>query len=92
MFGTHCQWRLLLLLLTIQDSHMAKEKAKHKKPYAKVRLVPEDANMKDHGFYYYAMKPTKGEKKNNKLRLRKFDPITQKHIWWVEKKLPPHSK
>ena len=42
---------------------MAKEKAKHKKPYAKVRLVPEDANMKDHGFYYYAMKPTKGEKK-----------------------------
>ena len=23
---------------------MAKEKAKHKKPYAKVRLVPEDAN------------------------------------------------
>jgi len=48
--------------------------------------------MKDHGFYYYAMKPLKGEKKNVKLRLRKFDPITQKHIWWVEKKLPPHSK
>ena len=71
---------------------MAKEKAKHKKTYVKVRLVPEDANMKDHGFYYYAMKPTKGEKKNNKLRLRKFDPITQKHIWWGEKKLPPHSK
>jgi hypothetical protein len=22
----------------------------------------------------------------------KLDPITQKHIWWVEKKLPPHSK
>ena len=63
------------------------------KPFAdKVRLVPEDSKMKDHGFYYYAMKPTKGEKKNNKLRLRKFDPITKKHIWWVEKKLPPHSK
>jgi large subunit ribosomal protein L33 len=57
-----------------------------------VRLVPEDSKMKDHAFYYYAMKPTKGEKKNNKLRLRKFDPVTQKHIWWVEKKLPPHSK
>ena len=71
---------------------MAKDKPKTKKPYAKVRLVPEDSKMKDHGFYYYAMKPTKGEKKNNKLRLRKFDPVTQKHIWWVEKKLPPHSK
>ena len=48
--------------------------------------------MKDHGFYYYAMKPTKGEKKNQKLKVRKYDPITRKHIWWVEKKLPPHSK
>jgi|TARA_Y100000592_G_scaffold80531_1_gene127282 large subunit ribosomal protein L33 len=71
---------------------MAKDKTKSKKPYLKVRLVPEDSKMKDHAFYYYAMKPTKGEKKNDKLRLRKFDPVTQKHIWWVEKKLPPHSK
>jgi large subunit ribosomal protein L33 len=63
-----------------------------KKPYVKVRLVPEDPSMKDHAFYYYAMKPGKGEKQNQKLRMRKFDPITQKHIWWVEKKLPPHSK
>ena len=55
---------------------MAKDKAKSKKPYVKVRLVPEDSKMKDHGFYYYAMKPTKGEKKNQKLKLRKYDPIT----------------
>ena len=48
--------------------------------------------MKDHGFYYYAMKPGKGEKQNQKLKVRKYDPITRKHIWWVEKKLPPHSK
>jgi len=71
---------------------MAAKKPKSKKPYVKVRLVPEDSRMKDHGFYYYATKPGKGEKQNQKLRLRKFDPITQKHIWWVEKKLPPHSK
>ena len=68
------------------------DKPKTKRPYEKVRMVPEDSKMKDHAFYYYAMKPTKGEKKNQKLRLRKFDPVTQKHIWWVEKKLPPHSK
>ena len=64
---------------------MAAKKPKSKKPYVKVRLVPEDSKMKDHGFYYYAMKPGKGEKQNQKLRMRKFDPITQKHIWWVER-------
>ena len=58
----------------------------------KSELELEDSKMKNHGYFYYAKKPTKGEKKNDKLRQRKFDPITQKHIWWVEKKLPPHSK
>ena len=67
------------------------EKPKTKRPYTKVRMVPEDSKMKDHAFYYYAYKPGKGEKKNQKLRQRKYDPITRKHIWWVEQKLPPHS-
>ena len=71
---------------------MAKDKKKSKKPYLKVMMVPEDSKMKDHGYFYYAKKPTKGEKKTQKLRKRKSDPVTQKHIWWVEKKLPPHSK
>ena len=71
---------------------MAKNKTKTKKSYLKVMMVPEDSKMKNHAYFYYAKKPTKGEKKNDKLRKRKFDPITQKHIWWVEKKLPPHSK
>ena len=72
---------------------MAKDKKSSKKPYIKVRLVPEDPKMKDHGYYYYAKKPTKGEKaRTMKLRVRKYDPIPRKHIWWVEKKLPPHSK
>ena len=68
------------------------DKPKTKRPYTKVRMVPEDSKMKDHAFYYYAFKPGKGEKKNQKLRQRKYDPITRKHICWVEKKLPPHSK
>ena len=42
--------------------------------------------------YKISFKPGKGEKKNVKLKMRKYDPITRKHIWWVEKKLPPHSK
>ena len=71
---------------------MAKSKPKSKKPYGKDRLVPEESKMKDHGINYYAMKPGKEEKQNQKLKVRKYDPITRKHIWWVEKKLPPHSK
>ena len=63
-----------------------------KKTHVKVRLVPEDSDSKDHGFYYYAFKPGKGEKKNVKLKMRKYDPVTRKHIRWVEKKLPPHAK
>ena len=40
-----------------------------KKSTAKVRLVPEEkTNSK---FYYYAKKPTKGEKVKNKLKLKK---------------------
>ena len=54
-------------------------------------LVPED-NKKDTGTRYYVRKPTKGEKRTMKLRQRKFDPVLQKHVWFVEKKMPPHSK
>ena len=39
------------------------DKPKTKRPYTKVRMVPEDSKMKDHGFCYYAFKPGKGEKK-----------------------------
>ena len=61
-----------------------------KKTHVKVRLVPEA--KPDSPFFYYAKKPTKGEKVKNKLKVRKYNPITRKHEVFVEKKLPPHSK
>ncbi len=61
-----------------------------KKSTVKVRLVPEEKT--DSKFYYYAKKPTSGLKAKDKLRLKKFNPETRKHEWFVEKKLPPHSK
>ena len=61
-----------------------------KKTHQKVRLVPE-ANP-DSAYFYYAKKPTKGEKVKNKLKVRKYNPSTRKHEIFVEKKLPPHSK
>ncbi len=61
-----------------------------KKSTVKVRLVPEDKT--DSKFYYYAKKPTSGLQAKDKLRMKKYNPSTKKHEWFVEKKLPPHSK
>ena len=30
----------------------------------------------------------KGTKASNKLRLRKYDPVVQKHCWFSQRKLP----
>ena len=61
-----------------------------KKTHLKVRMVPE--NNPNSKFIYYAKKPTKGEKVKDKLKLKKYNPNTRKHEFFVEKKLPPHSK
>ena len=61
-----------------------------KKTHLKVRMVPE--SNPDSKFVYYAKKPTKGEKVKEKLKLKKYNPNTRKHEFFVEKKLPPHSK
>ena len=29
---------------------------------------------------------------NEKLKIKKFNPVKRKHEWFVEAKLPPHSK
>ena len=61
-----------------------------KKSHVKVRMVPE--SNPDSKFIYYAKKPTKGEKAKDKLKLKKYNPNTRKHEFFIEKKLPPHSK
>jgi large subunit ribosomal protein L33 len=61
-----------------------------KKSTVKVRLVPED--KVDSKFYYYAKKPTSGLKAKDKFRMKIYNPATKKHEWFIEKKLPPHSK
>ena len=67
-----------------------RKKLMDKKSTVKIRLVPEEKT--DSKFYYYAKKPTAGEKAKEKLRMKKYNPATMKHEWFVEKKLPPHSK
>ena len=61
-----------------------------KKSTVKVRLVPE--SKPDSRFFYYVKKTAVGEKAKNKIKLKKYNPATRKHEWFVEKKLPSHSK
>ena len=61
-----------------------------KKSTVKIRLVPEE--KADSKFYYYTKKPTSGLKAKDKIRKKKYNPTTKKHEWFVEKKLPQHSK
>jgi large subunit ribosomal protein L33 len=67
---------------------MAKKSSK--KSFELKMMVPED--KPETGTRYWVKKPTKGEKRGIKLRQRKFDPILRTHVWFVEKKMPPHSK
>tara|TARA_B100001540_G_C15538957_1_gene520468 strand:+ start:530 stop:721 length:192 start_codon:yes stop_codon:yes gene_type:complete len=61
-----------------------------KKTSIKVRLVPE--KKPDSAFFYYVKKPSSGEKAKIKLKVKKYNPETRKHEFFIEKKLPPHSK
>ncbi len=61
-----------------------------KKTSIKVRLVPE--KKPDSAYFYYVKKPSSGEKAKIKLKAKKYNPETRKHEFFVEKKLPPHSK
>ena len=61
-----------------------------KTSYALKQLLPEE-NPKT-GTKYIVRKQTKGLKVAEKLRLKKYDPVLKKHVWFVENKMPPHSK
>ena len=49
-----------------------------KSSFALKQLIPEE-NPKT-GTKYIVRKPAK------------YDPVLKKHVWFVEKKMPPHSK
>ena len=61
-----------------------------KKSYALKQLLPED--KPETGTKYLVRKPTKGLKVAEKMRVKKYDPVIKQHVWFVEKKMPPHSK
>ena len=57
-----------------------------KKSFALKQLLPEE--KPETGTKYIVRKPTKGLKVAEKLRVKKYDPVLKKHVWFVEKKMP----
>jgi large subunit ribosomal protein L33 len=53
-----------------------------------VYLIPEGQTRESHDYHYTVSK----NKKKDKMRLKKYNPKTQKHEWFVEIKKPSHSK
>ena len=61
-----------------------------KASYLAVMLINEEESTPTK---YMKFVPTKGTKQSVKLRLRKYDPVLQRHCWFVQKRLPsPKAK
>ena len=58
----------------------------------KVYLIPEGETRDSHTYHYTVVKTKKFIHEHEKLKIKKFNPVKRKHEWFVEAKLPPHSK
>tara|TARA_A100001011_G_scaffold398545_1_gene503407 strand:- start:1746 stop:1958 length:213 start_codon:yes stop_codon:yes gene_type:complete len=67
-------------------------KSKSNKKKQIVYLIPEGETRDSHTYHYTAVKTKTLIQENRKLKLRKFNPIKQKHEMFVEAKLPKHQK
>ena len=65
--------------------------ADSKKKQTKVYLIPEGETRDSHTYHYLAVKTKKLVLENQKLRIKKFNPVKRVHEWFIEAKLPPHS-
>ena len=66
--------------------------ADKKKKQSKIYLIPEGETRDHHTYQYTAIKTKNLTVSNTKLKLKKYNPVKRKHEWFVEAKLPPHSK
>ena len=55
-----------------------------------VLMVPE-GERKSYKYSFTVKKSIKMQRENKKLRMRKYDPSKQKHIWFEERKVPSHN-
>lgn len=56
-----------------------------------VLMVPE-GHRNDYKFSFVVEKSAKMVREGKTLRRRTYNPITRKHGWFIERRMPPHAK
>jgi hypothetical protein len=58
----------------------------------KVWMIPEDEQRSNATFHFVHPKTVSQLREGKKLRMRKYHPGRREHVWFVESRMPPHSK
>ena len=57
-----------------------------------VNMIPESETRNSYSYCYSVYKTSRMLSEQKKLRLRKYNPVKRQHEWFVESKLPRHTK
>ena len=58
----------------------------------KAWMVPEGETRANASFHFVHPKTLSQIRDGKKLRMRKYHPGKREHVWFIETKMPPHSK
>lgn len=58
----------------------------------KVMMIPEGESRDNFSHCFFHPKSTNMLREGKKLRMRKYHPEKQEHVWYIETRMPPHSK
>jgi len=58
----------------------------------KAYMVAEDESRDSHTYSFVHPKTLSETREGKKLRMRKYHPVRRQHVWFVEVRMPPHSK
>lgn len=57
-----------------------------------VWMIPEGEDRKHVSYHFVHKKSVNSQREGKKLRMRKYHPKKRQHVWFVESRMPPHSK
>lgn len=63
-----------------------------KRSIDKVWMIPEGESRDSVSFHFVHAKTASLIRDSRKLRMRKYHPGKRTHVWFVESRMPPHSK
>lgn len=66
--------------------------AKKKNRLNKVWMIPEGESRNSASYHFIHAKTLSQLRDGKKLRMRKYHPGLRQHVWFVENRMPPHSK